>query len=260
MPASRCCTLACNEFRGSGLYAAFGLLLLARGQPREWPAPAGILLAFIVMAGIVNQGRWGNPLTFADFSRFDISQDIYPDRLGRLAAYGAFNPARIWLGLDYYFLPIWIWLRPDGHVLFAESQATLMDAMELPPGSFLLTDPLLLGLAVAGVLSVRDRVRTALLLGLCVPPALMLCAISMAHRYRMEFYPLLFLAALFCVTAPSRHTATTKLFRVAIIGSVVIGIIAAHGMAVLDARSPRGPGEFYLERYGLIGTYARPPQ
>jgi hypothetical protein len=135
-----------------------------------------------------------------------------------------------------------------------------MDAMELPPGSFLLTDPLLLGLAAAGVLSVRDRVHAALLLGLCVPPVLMLCAISTAHRYREEFYPLFFMAALFCVAAPSRRTATTRSFRAAVIGSVATGIVAAHAMAVLDARSPRGPGEFYLERYGLIGTYTRPTQ
>jgi hypothetical protein len=132
--------------------------------------------------------------------------------------------------------------------------------MELPPGSFLLTDPLLLGLAVAGILSVRDRIRAALLLGLCIPPVLMLCAISMAHRYREEFYPLLFLAALYCLAAPSRRTATTKWFRAAITGSVITGIVASHAMAVLDARSPRGPGEFYLERYGLIGTYTRPPR
>jgi len=244
---------------GIGLYAAFGLLLLARRRPREWPAPALILLAFIVVTGIVNQGRWGNPLTFADFSHYDLSQDVYPDRLGRLAAYGTFNPARFWLGLDYYFLPTWIWLRADGHVLFAETQATLMDAMELPPGSFFVTDPLLLGLAVAGILSVRDRVRAALLLGLCIPPVLMLCAISMAHRYREEFYPLLFLAALFCLAAPSRRTATTRFFRVAVLGSVVTGVVASHAMAVLDAYSPRGPGEFYLERYGLMGTFTRPP-
>lgn len=245
---------------GIGLYAAFGFLLLARFRPREWPAPAVILLACIVMTGMVNQGRWGNPLTFADFSHFDLSQDVYPDRLGRLAAYGAFNPARIWLGLGYYFLPIWIWVRTDGHVLFAESQATLMDAMELPPGSFLLTDPFLLSLAIAGLLSVRNRKQAALLLGLCVPPVLMLCAISMAHRYRMEFYPLLLLAALFGLAAPSGRTLATKSLRTAIVGSVVVGIAASHAMAVLDAGSPRGPGEFYLERYGLIGTYTRPQQ
>jgi hypothetical protein len=243
---------------GIGLYAAFGLFLAARWRPRDWPAPVCVLLAFVAMVGIVNTGRWGDPFTFADFSRFDLSQDAAPDRLGRLAAYGTFNPARIWLGLGYYFFPIWIWIRSDGHVLFAESQATLMDAMELPPGSFFLTDPLLLGLAIAGAASIRDRARAALLLGLCAPPVLMLCAISMAHRYRMEFYPMLFLAALYATAAAGRRTDTRPAFRAWVIGSTVAGIIASHGMAVLDARSPWGPGEFYLERYGLPGTYTRP--
>jgi hypothetical protein len=242
---------------GVGLYAALGLFLIARGKPRTWLAPGCILVAFVVLAGIVNLGRWGNPFTFADYSLFDLSQDAAPDRLGRLVAYGIFNPERIWLGFGYYFFPIWVWIRSDGHVLFAETQATLMDAMELPPGSFFLTDPLLLGLAIAGAAAIRDRVRAALLFGLCAPPVLMLCAISMAHRYRMEFYPLLFLAALFAVAAPSGRTETTRLFRAAIIAATVIGIIASHAVAVLNARTPAGPGEFYLERYGLIGTYMR---
>jgi hypothetical protein len=216
------------------------------------------LLILTALTGVVNAGRWGDPFTFADFSRFDLSQDAYPDRLGRLAAYGTFNPARIWLGLSYYFLPIWIWVRADGHVLFAEAQATLMDSMELPPGSFFLTDPFLLGLAVAGVFAVRDRVRAALLLGLCIAPLLMLCAISMAHRYRLEFYPVLFLAALFGVEAAARRPDATRRFRIAVVASVMIGVVASHAMAVLDAHSPWGPGEFYLERYGLLGTYMPP--
>jgi hypothetical protein len=242
---------------GIGLYAALGLFLLARVPFRARIGPAAILFVFAAMTGTVNMGRWGNPLTFADFSYFDISLDVAPERLGHLAAYGTFNPARIWLGLSYYFAPIWIWVRSDGHVLFAESQATLMDAMELPPGSFFLTDPLLLGLAVVGALAVRDRGRAALLLGLCLPPILMLCAISMAHRYRMEFYPLVFLAALFGVAASSGRDATAR-FRTAVIASVATGVIASHAMALVSARSPLGPGEFYLERYGLIGTYTRP--
>ena len=170
--------------------------------------------AFVVMAGIVNQGRWGDPLTFADFSRFDLSQDADPDRLGRLAAYGTFNLARIWLGLSYYFVPIWVWVRADGHVLFAETQATLMDAMELPPGSFFVTDPLLIGPRRR-----RVRLRSATASGprCCWACAyrrlLMLCAISMAHRYRMEFYPMLFLAALFGVQAASPANGHARVSR-----------------------------------------------
>jgi hypothetical protein len=129
----------------------------------------------------------------------------------------------------------------------------------LPPGSFFLTDPFLLGLAAVGVVTIRERARAALLLGLCAPPVLMLCAISMAHRYRMEFYPLLLLAALFGLAASSRREAATARLRAAIIVSVSIGVLASHAMAVVAARSPWGPGEFYLERYGLVGAYARRP-
>jgi hypothetical protein len=86
-----------------------------------------------------------------------------------------------------------------------------------------------------------------------------LCAISTAHRYRVEFYPLLFLAALFGVAASSRYEAATKRLRVAIIVSVSIGVLASHAMAVVASRSPWGPGEFYLERYGLVGSFVRRP-
>jgi hypothetical protein len=245
---------------GIGLYAALGLLLLMRGQPRTWPVPACILLIFLAITGIVNQDRWGSPFTFADFSHYGLDQDATPDRLGRLAAYGTFNLERIWLGLGYYFVPVWILIRDDGYVLFAETQATLVDAMELPPGSFFVTDPLVLGLAIIGVRAIRDRARAALLLGLAMPAMLMLFAISLTHRYRMEFYPVLFLAALFGVAATAQGAGTSRRFRVTVIGAVVAGIIASHGMAVLYARSPWGPGDFYLERYGLVGTYARSPR
>jgi hypothetical protein len=245
---------------GIGLYAALGLFLFARIPVRDWTVPTSVLLVFAAMAGIVNESRWGNPFTFADFAYFDISQDVDTGRLGHLAAYGTFNLTRVWLGLSYYFVPIWIWIRTDGHVLFAEALAASMDAMELPPGSFFFTDPLLLGLAVIGAHSIRDRGRAAFLLGLCVPPVLMLCAISMAHRYRMEFYPLLFLASLFAIEVSPRRAETTSCFRAVMIISVVLGVISSHAMAVLYARSPLGPGEFYLERNGLIGTYTRPPR
>ena len=243
---------------GIGLYAALGLFLLVRVPPGQWAGPACILLACVALTGIVNHGRWGNPLTFADYTRFNLSQDVYPDRLGRLAAYGTFHPARLWLGLSYYFFPAWIWVRGDGHVLFAEIQAPLMDAMELPPGSFFLSDPLLLALASLGFFTLRDRGRAALLIGLCVPAGLMLCAISMAHRYRMEFYPFLCLAALFALNTMSTHRAATPRFRAAIIACVAISIGAAHAMAVLYAYAPWGPGEYYLERYGIVNTWTRP--
>ena len=235
---------------GVSLYAAIGLLMVTHIS-RSIIVPAIILAAFAGAACVVNAGRWGNPFVFADFTQFYLSQDAEPARLGHLAAYGAFHPARIWLGLSYYFLPIWIWIRADGHVLFTETQAAMMDAVELPAGSFLLTDPLLLGLAISGVWNIRDRTRAVLLLGLAAGPVLMLCAISMAHRYRMEFYPFFLMAALF---------GKPRLSKGFIIGALIIGIAASHAMAIVYARSPWGPGEFYLERHGLMETYTRAPR
>ena len=137
---------------GIGLYGALGLLLLTQWRAPGRAVPAVLLLiGFMVATGIVNNGRWGNPLTFADFTTYSLDQDVYPERLGRLSAYGTFNVRRLGVGLSYYFLPIWTWVQPDGSLLFAETQIAMIDAMELPAGSFPLTDPLLLGLAVVGV-------------------------------------------------------------------------------------------------------------
>ena len=222
-------------------------------RPREWLAPGAILLGFAMITGVVNFERWGDPLTFADYTHYALSMDADPDRLGRLAAYGTFNIARIPLGLSYYFLPIWVWVRADGHVLFANAQAGLMDAMELPPGSFFLTDPLLLGLAVMGIASCRDLGRAALLLGFACQPLLMLSAISMAHRYRLEFYPFFLLAALSGLNRPGVAPPGS---RGLIAGAVLLSVTAAHGMAVLYAHAPWGPGETYLERHGISGAWA----
>jgi hypothetical protein len=351
---------------GVGLYAALGMLMLV--QARLYPRAALILLGFAIATGVVNQGRWGNPLVFADFTRYAMSLDAQPERLVHLAAYGAFNPDRIWLGLSYYFLPVWGLARGDGQLLFAEAQGRMMDSIELPAGSFLVSDPLLLVLCAVGIaaawrrrddasdetceLAPRDhhgpprrlrsllvgqgaaagcwllisrrlacagplqrwtgmadpsacattapeqiapertvrarefalrdkglehfhfsgragnvpahgrrirRSETGLLLGLALPPVLMLCAISMTWRYRMEFYPLLVLGALLgfrhlCgAAAPRRFGRRAK---AAIILAVVVSVAVSHAMAAVYAVSPWGPAEPYLARQGWFGTYA----
>ncbi len=249
---------------GIGLYAALGLLLLTQWRHPRRAVPAVLLLTgFMVATGVVNAGRWGNPLTFADFTTYALDQDVYPERLGRLSAYGTFNLRRLGIGLSYYVLPIWTWVRADGSLLFAEAQIAMIDAMELPAGCFPVTDPLLAGLAVVGVwASVRDRQRAsrglALLLGLSVPPLLMLCAISMAWRYRMEFYPFLVLAALVGVQALCRTGAPpfSRRAKTAIAAAVVVSVVASHGMAALYAVSPWGSAEQYIAKDGWFGTYA----
>jgi hypothetical protein len=254
---------------GLGLYAALGgvLVVHVRRPKLCWP-PALVLFGFACIAGIVNIGRWGNPLVFADLGTYAMSQDVFPERLGHLAAYGVFSPHRLWLGLSYYFLPVWSIVRPDGQLLFAGAQAAMIDSMELPPGSFLLSDPLLVGLCAVGLAATLRQVRlqtsegraaAALMSGLAIPPLLMLCAISMTYRYRIEFYPMLVLGALLgfrhlCRDAASPFPAR---LRAAIVAATVAGIAMSHAMAGLYAVSPWGPAENAITPAGLVHAYSR---
>jgi len=253
---------------GIGLYAALGLLVLVLayeyrrgGEWRAWLVTVAILAVFALGAGIVNQGRWGDPLIFADFTRYAMNLDATPDRLGRLAAYGTFNIARIWLGLGYYFVPLWTIIGLDGHLLFTAAASPMIDAMELPPGSFFLSDPLLIALCAAGIAALRQPRSAAVAAGLAISPLLMLCAISMNYRYRMEFYPFLVFGALLGfrhVCRPGRSWTMTRRARVSVVLAVVVGVVVSHAQAALYAASPWGPAEAAIERDGWIGTYMKP--
>jgi hypothetical protein len=236
-----------------GLYGALGLLLVVR-LGRDALPPTIILLGFAGLAAGVNVGRWGDPLVFADFTRYAMNLDVTPDRLVRLADWGNFNLRRLPFGLSYYFLPLWAIIRPDHRLLFAEFQDQLMDAVELPPGSFLLTDPVLLLMAAIGIARLRRWPDAALLAGLALPPILMLSAISMAHRYRMEFYPCLLFAGL-CGWRALPSLAATPARRAMLMGGVLLGAVSAHGEAALYAVSPWGPAGQYVGA-GWIATYA----
>ncbi len=205
---------------GTGLFVALGLILLdlaLRGraadggrfaglrQRRFW-LPALLLVGFAAVAAGVNAGRWGNPLIFADLRDQIWLLAEYPDRLPRLARYGLFDIRRLGFGVLYYFLPVWGgWI--DAWLPLHDRIADLFDALEMPAGSFFLTDPLamlLAAIAVIGLLrgrigGVLRRGGGLLLLGLAIPPALMMTAWYMAFRYRAEFAP--FLAAAACLAA-----------------------------------------------------------
>ena len=254
---------------GVGLYAALGGVLLLRWRLAFWPVV--VLALFVAVTGVVNYGRWGDPTMFADFTKYALNQDQTPDRMGRVAAYGAFNWRRLGLGLSYYFVPIWAWPGPDGLLPFAEAKAALIDAMELPAGSFFLSDPLLLGLAAVGAWGGSLGGRAArtpppqgegesfsliLLAGFSVPAILMLTAISMNYRYRVEFYPLFVFAALLGFRGLCRVPGGFgRKARVAIVAAVVVSVVVSHGMAALYAVSPWGPADGYLQKDGWIGTY-----
>jgi hypothetical protein len=264
---------------GVGLGAAYGLLLLilsyqgltragwsidaVGAQVRRFVWPLTILLVLVLGTGLVNYQRWGNPLTFVDLSQH-LMNARYPDRLVRLERYGAFNIARLWFGTLYYFVPIWIFTRSDGHFLFYERQHELIDTAELPPSTFVLSDPLLLGLC--GVLFLRCARRQrrvvdssqslALLLGLSTAPFLILMASYMAFRYRIEFYPVLELGAFVGLSVEGGAAApvTSRFVRAAWVAAT-LGIIASHGLLILYKISPAGGALEFIGPAGVLAFY-----
>lgn len=221
-----------------GLYLALGFLWLT-DRRRAYIGPFAILAAFAAIAGGINLARWGNPLVFADLGRALIL-DRFPDRLARLHEYGEFNPIRIPYAVGYYFVPVWV------EMLWAGFRDRVFDAVELPPGSFFVTDPLLVGLAVYGAM--RRRLWP-ILAGLAVPIVLMLMAISLTFRYRLEFYPLLELAAFIGVA----HLGTKA--RNWVIAGAVWSIVAAQAMWVLTMLSPFGPVQSVVGPGGVFAFY-----
>ncbi len=221
------------RLRAGGIVTAFGLLLL-----------------FAALCGLVNYGRWGSPFTFVDFHYY-LMNTVYPDRLARVAAYGEFNLARLGYGIMYYLFPVWIFRGADGHFLFQDFQQRLLDAIELPPGSFLLTDPLLIGLAVIFLSRLRGAGRVlevrhslALLAGSALTPLLLLTALAMSFRYRMEFYPVLELAAFlgfFLLCSGDHPIRAGSGLRSLVWSSTAVAILASHLLMVLYKVSPVGP-------------------
>jgi hypothetical protein len=251
---------------GIGLYAALGLLmarLLLIPRPEAGgsftrrlaglAAPASVLAAFAIAAGVVNYERWGNPLVFVDFHYYGIYAEApHADNPVRLYTYGAFNIQRIPFGLLYYFLPIWIVPRGDQAYFFQDWQHRLIEVTELPPSSFLLTDPLsgiLLCCLIWHLISARGRSivpfgnTTLLLAGLTVPALLMMCAIAMCYRYRIEFYPLFDLGwflGLYTVLANRQDRPMPGRLRFAFLAAMIVGIVGSHAATAVYKISPLG--------------------
>jgi hypothetical protein len=255
-----------------GLYVATGLLIVVLAWPsagslrdriprffreltsRRTVVGLAILLSFVVLAGVVNYQRWGNPLEFYYDPRTYIGYMAAPWRLARLEAYGVFNMERLWYGILYYFFPIWTISRPDGQFLFAEFETRMVDAVETPPSSFLLSDPLLLVLAGAYLLRlprlVRERLLepravAALMIGLLIPVFLILTFMYMAFRYRMEFYPFLEFSAFLgfytiCVNPAEFSILSRRRLSVILIASGGFGILYSHFALLLHKISPPG--------------------
>lgn len=257
---------------GIGLVAAFGGVLLveavrSRADLRGWLAAAGLPVLLLMLFGLVtagvNIGRWGNPFTFADYHHYNYNA-WYPDRMVRMAEQGLFNLHRVPFGLVYYFAPVWVLRGADGQLLLEATRTKWIDAAELPPSSFLLTDPLLLVLGALAILgwarhASADRARgIAIALGLAIPAGLMLCAVSMNFRYRLDFYPLFEFLAFSGLILAGRGGATigprwtAALTTLSVLASLLVGaayLVGRLGPGQLLIGD--GIGAYYLQAFGL---------
>jgi hypothetical protein len=281
---------------GLGLCAALGLLMLVllveelrARRPvltRRLLLPTAILAAFLIVVGTVNYFRWGNPATFVDFRFYLIYHDL-PDQMQRMQTYGNFNLIRVPFGLNYYFLPLWVLRGANGQLLFDNTQTRLLNAAELPPSSFFLTDLLPIAFIVFLVMDLwsarpifSDSARKsemfaprtdpplrsasfsysqafALSTGLAVPCILMLTAIYMSYRYRMEFYPeidlLAFLGIYVTVSNPDLLARFNRCRRWMLIAAMV-SVASAFAAMLLYWFSDFGLSQPYL-RNGLVHYY-----
>ena len=264
---------------GFGLMLAFGLLLLVlitmnkkaeseRGANiAQWKralldrrilVPVAIVGIFVVVTGAVNYFRWGNPTVFADFKLF-VGNANWPDRLQREATYGMFNLRRLPFGIMYYFFPVWQ-LHPGGHFIFEQYQQRWFDDIELPAASFLLSDLLplcFIAFLVAAFLKRRSvklppfKEWAAIAIGLLSPCVMILMAISMAYRYRMEFYPAIdFLAflGLYAVLTDEGMQAKFARARPGMALALAISIVASMFGLIQYLRTPLGPAIDLLRR------------
>jgi hypothetical protein len=271
---------------GIGLYVALGLLLVvlafravfARGEVSTGTGeralrlllspwlivPSLILAVFLGITGFVNFYRWGNPLTVQDIHYY-LYNSMYPDRVVRFDRHGLFDLGRLPFALLYYFFPIWVFRGADGRLLFQDPQERLFDYLELPPGTFILTDllPIVLGVALLFAI-VRRRVprslelapAAALAAGLFVPWLLMLTAWGLAHRYRMEFLPEFDLLALLgFYTLAMMPGLQPARWRSWLIAATVVSIGASHVALVMNRASDLGPGYIALNGQNVVKYY-----
>jgi hypothetical protein len=221
--------------------------------------PMAILAVFIAAAALVNFERWGNPLVFADFTRALILEQ-YPDRLTRLQRYGEFNLERLPYGLGYYFAPFWVLRDSAGQFLGSTFEDGFTACCtELPPSSFFVSDPLLIGLGAYGIFTslrrgARRRVAVAAAaLGLAVPALLMLIAFGMTFRYRMEFYPFFELFAFLGLGRLASRPGRLGPSMVAI--GTLASTITAHALWVFHVLSPLGLAVKVMGPLGIVDFY-----
>jgi hypothetical protein len=207
-------------------------------MPLPWLAIIiiGLLAA---AAGAVNFARWGNPLTFADFHSYgEVQQRAI--RAAVLRDYGDFNIGRVWIGALYYAtgLP---WLL-KGVPPFAEFLQARVVAIEAPPLTPFLTNPIAVLFAAVGVyrvlwksdLPARSLTMLRLVLaGHIVPVIIVFGFFYFTLRYRFDFVSFVTLALLIGYRSVSLMVgkARPEWARRCMIGGIVlmaVGIVFSH--------------------------------
>jgi hypothetical protein len=286
MSCSAGLTLLTRVSTGLGTCVAFGLLVVFLVSPqffmarrhgsssvgsallrsigsRNIFAPFLLLCVFLLAAGTVNYFRWGSPFKFADHTLY-LMNAHFPDRMPRTRLYGYFNVKRIPFGIIYYFFPIWVLHAPSGKLFFEATQFRLMDAIELPPSSFFLTD--LLPFCFTGFLFSHLKKRSLgtlsgslpVSIGLAIPCILMLTAISMNYRYRMDFYPeidLLGFLGLYVLSSDRDTSSEFWMRRRWMKTATILSITFAFFFMILYKLSTWGPSQDLL-RNGIVHYYA----
>ena len=249
-----------------GLYAACGAIMLpefiteARIRSSRLIQtillPLAVLILFAAICGYINYARWGSPLTFQDYRYYNILT-VNDPAYDVLINYGYFHVRRIPFGLQYYFLPVWTIIGPDGHFLFRAIQDRLYYTVELPPATFFASDPLLCFLAVLGCARLRRDRSIARLVAVCfmVPGLLILMAIAATFRYRMEFYPFFEFLALFgLLSLPGKIVARPRLLTGACGLMIAVTIISSHVFLLAYKISPWGDSAV-VEKIGWTAAY-----
>jgi hypothetical protein len=234
---------------------SFPMALLARFLPA-----ALTLCGFAAITGFINYERFGNPFAFTDPQNYLWAMMHGRDRLIRDQEYGIFNIVRLGYGLVYYFFPVWVMRGADGALLWSAFQHRTIDSIELPPSSFFISDPLLIGLTIFTLFRLvrsRDAVDRAIavpvLVGLCVPIGLILTFVSMSFRYRLEFYPFFELCAFlgFGLLLSRSKPPPRRLFATA----AVAGVVSAHAFWLLYMLSPLGDAGSLLGGSDVVSFY-----
>jgi hypothetical protein len=263
-----------------GLYAACGGIMLAelvgairsgegpfvsrafRVIARTILLPSLILIMFVAICGFINFQRWGSPLTFQDYRYYNSAAPDDPV-FNVIRDYGYFNLQRIPFGLSYFFVPIWAVIDSGGHFLFRAFQDRVLYIVELPPATFLASDLFLCFTAMLGVAWLArarsiaiDRFAACLVVvSLMLPGLLMLMAMALTFRYRMEFYPGFDFLALFGLLAlADKFAARPRRWSIVCGLMVGISILSAHAFLLAYKIGPWGDSE-RVQRTGWASAY-----